>query len=103
MFPSFEIFRTCFNQMTENYECMVIDNKVQSNKLSDQVYWYKADMGGEFKVCSRELWDIDEREKERQMYHPDQVPEEDDEEYDPMVIYKKKNKNAPTIKVKKVL
>lgn len=101
MFPSFEIFRQVFNQCTENYECMVIDNKVQSNKLSDQVYWYKADIGSDFKVCSRELWDIDEREKERQMYHPDEEPEEDDEDFDAMTIHKRKNKNAPIIKVKK--
>ena len=59
MFPSFDAFSQVMDQCTENYECLVIDNRTQSNKLNDQVFWYKADVGGsDFKVCSQHLWSI---------------------------------------------
>jgi hypothetical protein len=42
MFPTFEMFCSFMDQCTENYECLVICNNVSSNKLEDQVFWYKA-------------------------------------------------------------
>ena len=30
------------DQCTENYECLVINNNAKSNKLTDQVFWYKT-------------------------------------------------------------
>ena len=42
MFPSFEVFCQVMDQCTENYECLVIHNNAKSNKLEDQVYWYKG-------------------------------------------------------------
>ena len=30
------------DQCTENYECLVISNNAKSNKLEDQIFWYKA-------------------------------------------------------------
>lgn len=100
MFPSFEIFRQVFTQCTENYECLLVDNKVQSNQLSNQVYWYKADVSCNFRVCSSELWDIQERDQERRAFGMADEPD-DEEDYDVMVINKRKNKNAPVIKVKR--
>jgi hypothetical protein len=66
MFPSFDIFQQVLEQCTNNYECLVIDNTVQSNKLEDQVFWYKADVDRPpFKMCSPQYWqlskDIDRR------------------------------------------
>ena len=43
MFPSFEMFCQVMDQCTENYECLVINNNAKSNKLTDQVFWYKAE------------------------------------------------------------
>jgi hypothetical protein len=100
MFPSFEIFKQVFAQCTENYECLLVDNKVQSNKLNDQVYWYKAEPNCNFKVCSSELWDMQEKDEENRAYGRSEEPD-DDEDYDPMIINKKKNKNTPVIKVRK--
>lgn len=40
MFENFETFEKVFSNATENFSSMVIDNRNQSNKLSDQVYWY---------------------------------------------------------------
>ncbi len=59
MFPNFEMFCQVMDQCTENYECLVINNNAKSNKLSDQVFWYKADEHDDFKLGSREYWDYD--------------------------------------------
>jgi hypothetical protein len=59
MFPNFEMFCQVMDQCTENYECLVINNNAKSNKLSDQVFWYKADDHDDFKLGSREYWDYD--------------------------------------------
>jgi hypothetical protein len=98
MFPNFEIFNTVMNQCTENYECLVIDKKSQSNKLEDQVYWWKADTNTNYKMCSPELWRMQDMEDERRAMGLSK--EEDDEpDYDPQII--KKRPNAPDIKVRK--
>lgn len=56
MFPSFEMFCQFMDQCTENYECLVIANCVQSNKLEDQVFWYKSGSHDSFQVCDRSMW-----------------------------------------------
>jgi hypothetical protein len=56
MFPTFESFCQVMDQCTENYECLVIDNNSKSNKLADQVFWYKAMPCPPFKMCAPELW-----------------------------------------------
>lgn len=42
MFPSFDDFCLVFDQITDNYGCLVIDNTTHSNQLEDQVFWYKT-------------------------------------------------------------
>ena len=59
MFPNFEMFCQVMDQCTENYECLVINNNAKSNKLTDQVFWYKADPHDDFKLGSREYWEYD--------------------------------------------
>jgi|TARA_B110000208_G_C11790670_1_gene437371 hypothetical protein len=59
MFPTFEMFCQVMDQCTENYECLVIDNNAQSNKLEDQVFWYKACERGEFKIGADDYWKYD--------------------------------------------
>lgn len=61
MFPSFEAFCQIMDSCTDNYECLVIDNTVQSNKLEDMVFWYKADSHADFKLGSREFWEMSKR------------------------------------------
>jgi len=56
MFPDFDSFCQVMNQCTENFECLVIDNNAKSNKLEDQVFWYKATPHPDFKLCSPEFW-----------------------------------------------
>ena len=88
MFPTFESFCQVMDQCTENYECLVINNNAKSNKLSDQIFWYKADQHKQFKLGSKEFWEISKN------------LESDDEEevYDPNTRDKKK---GPKINVRK--
>jgi hypothetical protein len=99
MFDSYHAFSSVMQQCTENYECLVIDNKTQSNKIEDQIFWYKASERNNFKLCSPELWDMQALETERQAMGLVRKPEDDDEgPYNPQII---KKKNAPTIRVTK--
>ena len=73
MFPTFEMFCQVMDQCTENFECLVINNNAKSNKLEDQVFWYKADGHDDFKLGAKEYWDYasqnyDESNKEEQPY-----------------------------------
>ena len=90
MFPTFEMFCQFMDQCTENYECLVICNGVSSNKLEDQVFWYKAAEHPPFKLCDDSLW-VDNKPFSSAMLSQD--------EFDPMAM-KKKN-NSPWIHVKK--
>jgi hypothetical protein len=56
MFPTFEMFCDFMDQCTENYEGLVICNNVASNKLEDQVFWYKASEHPPFRLCDQSLW-----------------------------------------------
>ena len=89
MFPTFEAFCQVMDQCTENYECLVINNNSKSNKLNDQVFYYKADNHNDFRLGSKEFWEISKG-----------LPDEDQEEqYDPTKI--KKRGGGPKISVKK--
>jgi hypothetical protein len=58
MFPTFDSFVQVMDQCTENYECLVINNNVKSNKLTDQVFWYKAEPHADYRLGSRDYWQI---------------------------------------------
>ena len=60
MFPNFEMFCQVMDQCTENFECLVINNNAKSNKLQDQVFWYKAEPHDNVKLGSKEYWDFSE-------------------------------------------
>ena len=74
MFPTYESFSQVMDQCTENFECLVVDNNAKSNQLSDQVYWYKAQNHGDFKLGSKEFWEIskglDSDDDDDDMYDP---------------------------------
>jgi hypothetical protein len=89
MFPTLESFCQVMDQCTENYECLVINNNSKSNKLSEQVFWYKADGHRDFRLGSKEFWELSKN-----------VPSDDeDEKYDPANV--KKKGGGPKINVKK--
>lgn len=96
MFPTFEAFEQVMMQTTENYECMVIDNKTQSNKLEDQIFWYKAPETN-FKMCSHDLWELQNLEEQRKELN--YCKDENYEEPYDSGVFKKKSTNI--IKVRK--
>lgn len=65
IFPSFDMFNKVMDACTENYECLVLDNTVRSNKIQDCVFWYKASVRKNFKVGGEDLWAA-----HRKMYNP---------------------------------
>jgi hypothetical protein len=89
MFPTFESFCQVMDQCTENYECLVINNNSKSNKLHDQVFWYKADEHGDFRLGSKEFWELSKGLKD----------DDEEEQYDPNAV--KKRGGGPRISVKK--
>ena len=89
MFPTFETFCQVMDQCTENYECLVINNNSKSNKLHDQVFWYKADSHGDFRLGSKEFWELSKGIKD----------DDEEEQYDPNSV--KKRGAGQKISVKK--
>ena len=74
------------DQCTENYECLVVANNAKSNKLEDQIFWYKATGHKDFKLGSREFWEMSK----------DIDSDDDEETFDPIA-----QKKGPRINVKK--
>jgi hypothetical protein len=58
MFDTFEAFCQVMDQCTEDYRCLVIHQNARSNKLSDQVFWYRADIHGPFRLGAKYYWDL---------------------------------------------
>ena len=89
MFPTLESFSSVMDQTTENYECLVINNNSKSNKLYDQIFWYKAETRPDFRLGSKEFWEISKN----------MGSDDEDEAYDPS---KSRKRNAgQQINVKK--
>jgi hypothetical protein len=94
MFPTFDVFCQVMDQCTENYECLVINNSARTNKLNEQVFWYKAPLRGNiFKVGAPEAWKFSEKQEEE--------GSEDENDFDPS-IYRKQSK-GPNLNVMKKL
>ncbi len=88
MFTTFESFCQVMDQCTKNYECLVISNNAKSNRLEDQIFWYKATSHGEFRLGAKEFWEMSKG-----------LGSDDEEEtYDPNASRKNK---GPRINVKK--
>ena len=89
MFPTFESFSQVMDQCTENFECLVINNNCKSNKLNEQIFWYKAESHSDFKLGSKEFWELSKGLNS----------DDEDEVYDPNSS--KKRGSGPKINVKK--
>ena len=87
MFPTLESFCSIMDQTTENYECLVINNNAKSNKINDQIFWYKAIDRPDFKLGSKEFWEISKN-----------LGSDDEDEYDPNA---KKKAKGGQVTVKK--
>ena len=72
--------------MHRNYGCLVISNNAKSNKLEDQIFWYKADAHRDFRLGSKEFWELSK----------DIDSDNEDVAYDPTA-----DRKGPRINVKK--
>ena len=88
MFPTLELFCSVMDQTTENYECLVINNNAKTSKISDQIFWYRAENRPDFRLGSQEFWD-----KSKELCS-------DDEEFDPSKM-RKKSAAAQQVSVRK--
>jgi hypothetical protein len=88
MFPTFEAFNQVMDQCTENFECLVINNNAKSNKLQDQIFWYRAENRPDFKLGAKQFWEISK----------DLDSDDDEPPYDPSTG---KKRSGPRINVKK--
>jgi len=74
MFPTFESFCQVMDQCTEDYECLVINNNAKTNKLQEQIFWYKAQNHSNFKLGSKEFWELSKNinsdDEEDDIYDP---------------------------------
>ena len=91
MFQNQDVFNQVMDQCTENYECLVINNNAKSNKLEEQVFWYKADSHENFKIGHHTFWQY-----HQENYDPDH--DNSDDEFD---LNSKKKKKGTLISVKK--
>ena len=66
-----------------------INNNAKSNKLHDQIFWYKAQTHGPFKLGAKEFWEMSK----------DIHSDDEEEQYDPSSI--KRKGQGPKIQVKK--
>tara|TARA_Y100000748_G_scaffold302493_1_gene304843 strand:+ start:25 stop:861 length:837 start_codon:yes stop_codon:yes gene_type:complete len=94
MFPNFEVFCQIMDQCTENYECLVINNNAQSNRIDEQVFWYKATSHPPFRLGKPEVWNYSNRN-----YNGEGGGSESDRQWDPAAFKTKSSK--PTINVHK--
>lgn len=57
LFKTFKMFQEVLNACTENYECLVIDQtSSNSNRVEDNIFWYKADIPPPFRAGSLSFW-----------------------------------------------
>ncbi len=89
MFPTFESFAQIMDQCTENYECLVINNNSKSNKLHHQIFWYKAEQRADFKLGSKEFWELSKG------------LDSDDEDVEPWDPNSSRKSKGPQISVRK--
>jgi hypothetical protein len=57
--PTFKLFCTLMDNITSDYTALYINNKVQSNRWEDCVFWFKASpIPPDWKFGSREFWEF---------------------------------------------
>lgn len=95
MFNSLQDFETVMDNFTEDYGCLVIDNKSTSNNVEDQIFWYKADLHGDFTVGAKWYWNF-----HNQHYVPEGAKPKIANKFE--IGENAKPKRKPKIKTKKV-
>jgi len=74
VFPNFNVFSEVFDKFTENFECLVMDNTSKSNKIEDQVFYYKAEIRPPFRFGGDDYWSYHDKH-----YDPDHTDTQQDD------------------------
>ena len=78
-FENFEDFCVVFNACTSDNECLMIDNTIKTNVLSEMVCWYKANISiDKYMLGNRTIWGIHDR-----YYHTEEEMAELRKSYQP--------------------
>jgi hypothetical protein len=83
MFPTLESFCSVMDQTTENYGALVLNNNAKSNKITDQIFWYRAEDRPDYKMGAKEFWEASKN----------LTDDDDGDEYDPNARRKQKGQN----------
>jgi len=97
MFPTLDSFRQVFMQLTENFGCMVINNRGSRKSIFDKIYQYKAPTikNNEIKSGCYQF-----RRYHELNYNPDWMKKKKSFDLGEYVIQKKKDKSALKIEIK---
>lgn len=87
--PTFKLFNRIMDMCTENYECVVIKTLATTNKIQDQVFYYKAPAVEDFRVGYERFWN----------YKPDSSDDDDDD--DEFCSSEQISKKGQDIRIKK--
>jgi hypothetical protein len=105
IFPDYEMFEKVLTETTNDYGCLVIDNTSTSEKIEDQVFWYKAELHtGGFRMCYPQLWEHQEKLtklKADASESDDENKDDDEEDGDPLKRFME-SKRKFNINVKKL-
>jgi hypothetical protein len=64
VFSTFDDFSAVLERCTQNYECLCLDNTVQTTSPQDCVFWYKARVDhARFRLCSPSFYRMDEQSR----------------------------------------
>jgi hypothetical protein len=94
MFPDFSTFQQVFLDLTENYGCMVINNRVHSKDITEKVFWYKAKETPQFTMGSKIYKKFHSRKYDKEWNKKIEV-------FDPSIMISKK-KNDSKIIIEKI-
>ena len=86
MFPDFASFNDAFTVLTEDYGCMVINNKIHTTDITEKVYWFKAKETPRFTMGSKKY------KKHHKKYYDDNWNKKI-QVFDPSSLSTKKKKN----------
>jgi len=93
MFPNFPSFNDAFSVLTEDFGCMVINNKIHTQDITEKVFWYKAKNTPQFTMGSKKY------KKHHHKYY-DNKWNKRIEVFNPLQISGKKKNNLVVKKIK---
>ena len=55
IFRTFDLFDQVFTQVTDNYGCMVLNNRLRSSDIKKKVFWFRAHVPPKFTLGSKKV------------------------------------------------